>query len=226
VLVLDNAAYHHIRGDDYINPNEMDKNEIAFKLIEFGYKELVVTRGSNNKTYRFGQASFYQRGGKWAPTLDELKIELKKYLAAHPEQNRTEIQKMFSERGYQLIYTPPYTPTVQPIELVWAYVKNYVARQYESNRPMELLRNQTLEGFYGNHDLHHQGVTANLCHNMIEHCHKWCNEFIEQDWELEGKIDQLTLNKEEEIENPIISDDLDDDLHPFTGEMEDEQQYD
>ena len=40
--------------------------------------------------------------------------------------------KLLKDRGYQLIYTPTYTPTVQPIEMVWAYVKNYVARQYEN----------------------------------------------------------------------------------------------
>ena len=36
VLVLDNASYHHVHGEDWINVHIMRKDEIAFKLIELG----------------------------------------------------------------------------------------------------------------------------------------------------------------------------------------------
>jgi transposase len=226
VLVLDNATYHHVRGEDFVNPNEMDKTQIAYKLVEFGIKEINVERGSSRVMKRFGQASFYQRGGKWAPTLDEMKRELKWYLALHPEYQQTEVQKLFKERGYQLIYTPPYTPNVQPIELVWAYVKNYVARQYESGRSMETLRQQTMEGFYGQSNLNHEGVTAKLSSDLIKHCHKWCNDFIDQDWELGGTVEQLSNKEEIPAETIDLSDDIDNELDPFTGELEDSGEED
>ena len=38
------------------------------------------------------------------------------------------------QNGYDLIYTPPYLPNVQPIELIWSYVKRQVAREYVHNR--------------------------------------------------------------------------------------------
>jgi transposase len=226
VLVLDNATYHHARGEDFINPNEMDKTQIAYKLVEFGIREINIARGSNGAMKRFGQASFYQRGGKWAPTLDEMKRELKRYLALHPEYQQTEVQKLFKERGYQLIYTPPSTPNVQPIELVWAYVKNYVARQYESGRSLETLRRQTREGFYGQPNLNHEGVTANLSRALIKHCHKWCNDFIDQDWELEGTVEQLSSGEEVQAEAIELSDDIDNELDPFIGELEDSEEED
>lgn len=138
ILLLDNASYHHVRGPNYINPNQMKKDELAYKLVEFGYKEIYVDRKQNNNIIkkRFGQPSFYQRGGKWAPTVDELKKELKHYLKLHPELNLTEMQKLFKQHKYQLIYTPPYTPAVQPIEMVWSNVKSYVAKQYQLGRTM------------------------------------------------------------------------------------------
>ena len=133
VLVLDNVSYHHVRGEDWINIHTMRKEEIAYKLIELGVITMTVERQKkgteSRETKRFNQASFYQQGGKWAPTLEELRAELKRYLTEHRDINRTEVSKLMEANGHQLIYTPPYLPGVQPIERLWTYVKNYVASQ-------------------------------------------------------------------------------------------------
>ena len=124
-LMLDNASYHHHRGDDWINVHNMRKEEIAYKLIELGVTTMTVERQKKGtesmETKRFNQASFYQHGSKWAPTLEELKGELKRYLIEHPNINRTEVAKLMEENKHHLIYTPPYLPGVQPIERLWAY---------------------------------------------------------------------------------------------------------
>src|ERR1700722_284090 len=87
---------------------------------------------------RFGQASYFNKAGKWAPSKEEMQAELRKYLQRNPQ--KTEVQKLFDAKGHTLVYTPPYTPTTQPIETVWGYVKNYVATKYENGRKMEVLR--------------------------------------------------------------------------------------
>src|ERR1700751_3096794 len=106
----------------------MQKDEIAYKLVEFGVNSITVERqkkGAERKeSKRFPQPSFYQRGGRFAPTLEELRTELAKYLSEHPRIDRTEVSKLMDENGHQLLYTPPYLPGVQPIERLQAYIKN------------------------------------------------------------------------------------------------------
>jgi transposase len=221
VLVLDNASYHHVRGSDWINIHTMRKDEIAYKLIELGVTTMTVERqkkGTESKeTKRFNQASFYQQGGKWAPTLEELKAELKRYLTEHPNINRTEVSKLMEANGHQLIYTPPYLPGVQPIERFWAYVKNYVATQYQSGRTMPQLLQQTYKGFYGDGQ-RHAGVTADLSANVIRHSMDYCNYLIEQDDSLDGDIHNL---KTELTAMPTdIVEDIDADMAPFPNVVE------
>jgi hypothetical protein len=63
VLVLDNASYHHVRGEDWINIHTMRKEAIAYKLIELGVTTMTVERRKkgteSTETKRFNQASFY-----------------------------------------------------------------------------------------------------------------------------------------------------------------------
>ena len=96
----------------------MCKAELAAKLVELGVSSVVVQRQRKGttavETLRFDAATFSQRGGAYAPTLAELKAELKAWLDAHPERNKTEVHKLFSQDGYELVYTPPYQPSVQP----------------------------------------------------------------------------------------------------------------
>jgi transposase/DNA modification methylase len=221
VLVLDNASYHHVRGEDWINIHTMRKEEIAYKLIELGVTTMTVERQKkgteSRETKRFNQASFYQQGGKWAPTLEELKAELKRYLTEHPAINRTEVSKLMEANGHQLIYTPPYLPGVQPIERLWAYVKNYVASQYQSGRTMPQLLQQTYKGFYGDGQ-RHAGVTADLSANVIRHSMDYCNYLIEQDDSLDGDIHNLKT--ELTVMPADIVEDIDADMAPFPGVVE------
>jgi transposase len=55
---------------------------------------------------------------KWAPALEEMQAFAKQYLKEHPEHGRSRLQKLMDEHGYRLIFTPPYTPQLQPIELL------------------------------------------------------------------------------------------------------------
>ena len=218
VLVLDNASYHHHRGPDWINVHIMKKDDIAWKLIDLGVDTMTVERQKKGTETRekktFKAVSYYQRGGRYAPTLDELKSELTKYLNDHPGINRTEVAKLFEANGHQLIYTPPYLPGVQPIERLWAYVKNYVASQYKSGRTMQQLLEQTHKGFYGD-CAQHDGVTKELCADVIRHSIGYCNDLITQDDSLDGIMGNLQT--ELSAAPTDVVQDIEADMDPFPG---------
>lgn len=178
ILVLDNAAYHHARGADFIAPSTMSKAELVTTLLSFGITSIAVQRDGQAVTMQ--QASFYQRGGRAAPTNVELKAALQAYLDAHPEHQRSRAQKQFDAEGWQLIFTPPYNSECQPIEKVWAYVKGFVARAYQEGRTLEMLRQQTLDGFYGAEGGSHAGVSSDLCSKYINHSQRYCDLFIKE----------------------------------------------
>jgi hypothetical protein len=205
VLVLDNAPYHHSRPAGWKNPNKMNKLEIAAWLVEEEVKELKVTR--EGKTHTFGLASlFAARSSKYAPSVDEMRKFMKEYLKQHPEKNRTRLQECFVKHGFELIFTPPYTPQTQPIELVWAHVKNYVARNTTIDTNVEVLTELLRKGFYGDPAADHEGVGASYAQRVIDSCRKWMNKFIKDDDDLEGTVEQLSLSKDEDVD---IYDDVD-----------------
>ena len=189
---------------------------MAAKLIELGVSSISVQRQKKGtlimEQHVFDAASFARHGGRHAPTLAELKAELMVYLAAHPGMNRTEVAKLFVAHGHELIYTPPYLPGVQPIERLWAYVKNHVAAQYRRGRTVPELVSQTYQGFYGD-GAQHAGVDAALCTRVIEHSHSFCNHLIEQDDALSGSIDDLST--ESTVVQPDIEQDINADMAPF-----------
>ena len=49
-----------------------------------------------------------------------------------------------------MLWTPPYTPDLQPIETYWGIAKNRVATRYFAGRTMKETVNQLREGWHGN----------------------------------------------------------------------------
>ena len=76
-----------------------------------------------------------------------------------------------SDAGHTLVYTPPFCPDVQPIELLWAAVKRYVADRSIHNRSITEARQQTEEGF--------EKITSMFCNNVVKHCHDWIDGFLQ-----------------------------------------------
>jgi transposase len=64
------------------------------------------------------------------PSSDELKRGLLWYIAAnYPELLECKVEKVMREKKYSILWTPAYTPELQPIEMFWAAGKNYVAEK-------------------------------------------------------------------------------------------------
>ena len=126
--------------------------------------------------------------GTGGPNAELLRKTVDAYIAKHhPRLHMTEVMQRFEELGWEIIFTVPYWAKSQPIELVWAYIKNYVARMYFPGRTHKDLRKQILAGMYGGVGKHgetHTGLTAELAQKMIAHTHKHINEFLRK---TEGK---------------------------------------
>ena len=196
--------------------SSMTKQPMADKMVELGISSVVVDRqkkGTDEREHKtFQQHSFHSRGGPHAPTLVEMQSSLRAYLAVHPELNRTEVCKLFTQHRHELLYTPPYQPGVQAIERLWAYVKNYVAAQYKTGRTMRELLTQTYAGFYGDSDKH-AAVDAAMALRVIRHSWELCDYLIEQDDSLDGTMHELHTHFQAEIVD--IEHDIEADMDPF-----------
>ena len=76
---------------------------------------------------------------------------LKKHLGyefSYVNNNKT-TNIMNTQKRRKIIWTPPYCPKFQPIELVWGAGKQRVAWGYFGSRNLEETRNQLRIGFYG-----------------------------------------------------------------------------
>jgi hypothetical protein len=83
-------------------------------------------------------------------TVEELKTSYMLWLKLNkPEKLECKVEKLLNERGYEILWTPPYCPDLQPIELFWAAGKNYAASLYYHGRKMQVTVDQLREGWYG-----------------------------------------------------------------------------
>jgi hypothetical protein len=203
ILVLDNAPYHHAKCDEYIKMGT-NKSEIIESLSNLKVPLISVTRA--------GKHTFIppERWGNrvsmvfpYAPSFLELKDNLEIHIKNNEKFQITEIEKKFNFIGWQIIWTPPYTPETQPIEKIWAFIKNYIANNNKCGRKMDKLLKLITKAFYGNNSGSHQGVTVDLCNKIINHCYNWCNDFIDKNIHSGGNLTSLATYLHEN-EGPIL----------------------
>ena len=192
-LVLDNASYHKPRDETWISASQsMNKHELAHQLLDLGVEQLTTAGDSPRiiPAHRFEAA--ISAGG---PSKDDLIAAVQRWLDEHPDHNRTVVEQLMDDAGYALIYTPPFCPEVQPIELLWAEIKRYVADRSTLNRSMTETREQTKQGF--------EQISKMFCNSIVRHCHDWVDAFIaseaaedlQQCGSLAGVIKHLALLK-------------------------------
>ncbi|CAF4647571.1 unnamed protein product, partial [Rotaria sp. Silwood2] len=220
ILMLDNAPYHKERGDDYVNIKLMSKSDMIDLLVLKRVKNITIIRNGYPKEF---QANEWKFNGPIGPYKKELQVYMESWIKQYPELQKTLLEKLFIEKSldlkvnmpdfHYLIYTPPYCPQVQPIELVWAYVKAYVAKEFTTSRTLQQLIKHTKEGFNGN-GAEHEGVSSKMVKKMILHTHKYCNMLIDDDCWLKGSIDNLkNVDQYEEADEDAEDDDEDDDIN-------------
>lgn len=165
-LVLDNATYHKPRDESWVSSSQAQtKHELAHQLMDLGVESLITASGCMVPAHLFGAKK--SEGG---PTKAELIAAVQRWLSEHPDYNRTVVEQLMRDAGHSLVYTPPFCPEVQPIELLWAKVKRYVAARSTHNRSLTEARQQTEEGF--------EQITNMFCNSIVKHCHDWMDQFL------------------------------------------------
>ena len=89
----------------------------------------------------------YGVDGPSASELAEAVVALCK--ASHPEVLDSKVERVFREKGWKIIWTPPYCPKFQPIELVWGVGKQRAGTLYFRGRDLKTTREHLRRGFYG-----------------------------------------------------------------------------
>jgi transposase len=207
ILVLDNASYHKMRDESWVSGSKaLNKHELAHQLMDLGVEQLTTV--ATDKPRRIVPSHRFEApisdGG---PSKDDLIGAIQKWLDDHPDHNRTVVEQLMDDAGHTLVYTPPFCPEVQPIELLWAKVKRYVADRSTLNRSMTEAREHTEQGF--------EQITKMFCNEIVKHCHDWIDDFIQteaaaedlhQCGTLAGVIKHLALLKEAGKEASAVSD--------------------
>ena len=174
ILIADNAPYHHKREIGSLASlkkgnlvNLMVKHNVEYvdlPMTSTGRSELAEKEGDEDHPdvqdrgdcVQIGFVSDEQKNRASArnpriATLEELKVAFITYLRDNkPELLACKVEKYLEGRGHKILWTPPYCPELQPIELFWAVGKNHVALQNTNHTTMKDVVKNLREGWYGN----------------------------------------------------------------------------
>ena len=175
---------HQLRGQTALRVRNRSRARHLTNMSRF------VTR-LKNTTYTYTTEQCYEQyngagsKGTGGPKSEWLREAFDEYIINnHPELRETMVMRKFREMGWEIIFTVPYWAKSQPIELAWAYVKGYVARNYHPGRRHKELRQHILKGMYGGPNRHspkpHTGMDSDLAQSFINHTHKHINMFIQK----------------------------------------------
>ena len=95
----------------------------------------------------------YDRSSKAAgsgPTSEELAAATIKWLKTFkPVALESKVEVLFREEQWEIIWTPPYCPKFQPIELVWGVGKQRAGTLYKQKRTLKATSRHLRRGWYG-----------------------------------------------------------------------------
>ena len=170
ILVADNAPYHHKRkiGSlaslskkqiiDLMVQHEVEWLELPLNDLRLEYLETLnetareeIDRGDCIQI-AFDPSLQRERAGRnpLIGNADELKVSFVNYVRDEkPDLLECKVESVLRERGHEILWTPPYCPDLQPIELFWAAGKNYVARWYTKGRSLKQTVQHLRDGWYG-----------------------------------------------------------------------------
>ena len=137
ILFLDNAPYHHVHGEGYVDVKNLKRADLFNELIVLaGKTHMAITRNGKEVVVDLKKHRKSKRGSLKSnvPVNPELRDELQAWLVQNPETQVGELQKLFDDQGWELLWTPPYTPQLQPIELCWDFNKGHDASKFRLYR--------------------------------------------------------------------------------------------
>jgi hypothetical protein len=137
-------------GTSIAVPRMVGGNAVAMNY-EIGTEPALI------KAYREGGGSppavsgdtIYSRAPR-GPSSSELATATEAWLKQHaPEVLDSKVEALFRTKDWLIVWTPPYCPKFQPIELVWGAGKQRAATMWYYGRDLEVVRHHLRLGFYG-----------------------------------------------------------------------------
>ena len=142
IMVLDNALYHHFSETDraYDRERSFTRNRLIAEILRIDPKPMIVNRSPvvASKSRSRGATSMkfdlrkldampmlprYPEG----PSRDELLAHLRSIRPHSPESSVGHVlEKLLAQRGWRVVFTPPYVAQPQPAELIWGHCENVV----------------------------------------------------------------------------------------------------
>ncbi len=147
IIIMDNAKYHKSNGAQW--KGGVSKMNKAALLSACAALNVVVPPNSTN---------------------DILKGLLKVAL----ETLDPEVVRLAKAAGHTVLYSPPYHSDLQPIEQLWAWVKQRVARQYRADTTMEDVLVRLKRAFLDE-------LPATLVGNCIKHAWRVADRLRKED---------------------------------------------
>ncbi len=148
IIIMDNASYHNA-----VEANSFPKSNSAKEDLR---------KWLDDKEIPWGQ--------------DLLKTELYTLCKSYEPKPEYKIDKMAETAGHSILRTPQYHPELQPIEMCWGVVKNYMAKHCDFT--LRKLRNSLPLAF--------SQVTPETCRGLISKTVAEEGKY----WEEDGKIDE------------------------------------
>lgn len=170
VLVVDNASYHNVRIEKDPTSNTR-KNDMIKWLVERNIAhDSAITK----------------------PELYEI---IKAHKTAYPKYK---LDTLLSEKGHSVLRLPPYHPELNPIEKIWATVKNWVAARNVTFK-MTDVENLAREKF--------AAISADEWASICKHVDNIVEDYMQKEHLIDDIMDNFEF---------IVN----------TGESEDEDTYD
>jgi hypothetical protein len=154
IIIMDNASYHNTTEESTFPKSNARKENIRKWLDD--------------------------KGIPWGEDL--LKAELYALCKSFEPKPEYKIDKIAEAAGHSILRTPQYHPELQPIEMCWGVMKNYMAKHCDF----------TLRKFRNNLPLAFFQVTSKTCQKMIAKTVAEENKY----WEEDGEID---VNQEVDV---------------------------
>ncbi|CAN0312171.1 unnamed protein product [Ectocarpus sp. 4 AP-2014] len=226
ILVLDNASYHHGYDAEVGVPESNSKGYNTGLLRKYKRRKITVERevtssaGVRSKKYTFqvpATGTFPQANSKCGKGVSGPEVALATrafFQLKHPTKLMEKVETFMNGRGWQLIWTPPYMPSFQPIELFWQHGKQYVSFNFKTKRTMAEVWAQVRKGWYG--DLTWEGQKGGWkpadCSKLVAHAVKEMNKWVASDPVLRGQmgaLEQVPESYEDDApgHNDIVHDD-------------------
>lgn len=194
ILILDNAPYHHGMADDSNSPLKASKTVNEKLLRDLSVETITIDRKGQPTVFAVPKEGEHFPRAPRGPSLDEVReatFRIVKKL--RPDDLLTRAERFFKEKIGDLLYTPPYCPEFQPMELFWAHAKGYVASMWEGRgRNMPETVNLLRFGFYGKKRADGTWEAAPPdCGKLVRHSMDCAEKAVERDAVLKGTLADL-----------------------------------